>query len=137
MRRDCLTTFTHPSIFEQWRVWTVTGLATLDRLVFPYWVPRSTSTSSFSIRPGASSVCSDGGVRLFRGRRRHFRDLPLTRVSHAPSQLVASMRHQAADRARRQQIAGHSAKDPFVEPAMAVSPGHQQIGAFVRGESDD
>ena len=53
------------------------------------------------------------------------------------SQFVASMRHQAADRARGQQIAGHPAEDPFVEPAVAVSPGHQQIGSFVLGQPDD
>ena len=53
------------------------------------------------------------------------------------SQFVASMRHQTADRARRKQIAGHPAKDPFVEPAVAVGAGHQQIGSFVLGQADD
>lgn len=30
-------------------------------------ISRSTSTCSLSIKPGASSVCSEGGLRLFRG----------------------------------------------------------------------
>ena len=97
---------------------------------------RSTSTCSLSIRPEASSVCSDGGVRLFGGGAIS-ESLLGSEYRMCRSQFVASMRHQAADRARGQQIAGHSAKDPLVEPAVAVSPGHQQIGTFVLGERDD
>ena len=52
-------------------------------------------------------------------------------------QFVASMRHQATDRTRGEQIAGHPTKDPFGEPAMAVSPGHEQIGTLVQGKADD
>ena len=42
-------------------------------------IPRSTSTCSLSIRPGASSVCSVGGVCLFRGA------MPFQRFSFALS----------------------------------------------------
>ena len=53
------------------------------------------------------------------------------------AQLVTSMRHQAADRTLREQIAGHPAEHPFVEPAMTVSSGYQEISFFVICPSDD
>ena len=53
------------------------------------------------------------------------------------AQLVTSMRHQAADRTLREQIAGHPAEHPFVEPAMAVSSDYQEINALIICPRDD
>ncbi len=47
------------------------------------------------------------------------------------------MRHQTADRARRQQIMGHPAEDPFVKPTMSICPSHKQVSPFLLGEPDD
>ena len=86
----------------------------------------------------ASSVCSDGGVRRFREGGADFRDasvdLSIACVARNSSPQW-DIRQQIG--LERQQIAGHSAEDPFVEPVVAVSPGHQQIGPFVLGQPDD
>jgi hypothetical protein len=47
------------------------------------------------------------------------------------------MRHQATNRTPREQIAGHAAEHPFVEPAMAVRSGDQKIDVFVTRPSED
>jgi hypothetical protein len=53
------------------------------------------------------------------------------------AQLVTSMRHQAADRTLREQITGHPAEHPFVEPAMAVSSDYQEVNALIICPRDD
>jgi hypothetical protein len=41
------------------------------------------------------------------------------------------MRKQAANRARSEKALRDAAEDPFAEPAVAVSPGHNQIGVHL------
>jgi hypothetical protein len=46
------------------------------------------------------------------------------------------MRHEATKRTRREDAPRHAAEDPFPYPAVAIGPGHQQVGVLVQGKLD-
>ena len=103
-------------------------------------------------------MCNDGGERQrgllerlpYRGAKTSNTNIGVVRdmlptclvtnrtdLSHASTLLEKSVRHEAADRARGEQIVGHASEDPLSHAAVPIGAGDEQVCFLIVGELNE